>query len=380
MELIWASDDFTLGGKAYAGFPLLLNAEMESFTPANMFLRHHILKGRVKSKKSWASVGRAMYDYFSFLEVNEFDWRDVDYGEKKTLPAAYRDYSLEECGLSNSTVRQRIYYICQFYVYALNQGWVKRLPFDIDERKPSRGYGFFAHINARRSNRSNDLLPRKDKRLPKFLSPSKVLSLLNSISNPHHYMMVKFALSTGLRREELATFPLCYIFDPDQKNQNKRNFVISIDPSDGSGIKTKGSKARDIYISRRLLAETTRYIQKQRNERSSLSKTLTRTLFVNHQGAPYANGGKGIERIIRSYGARIGIRLHPHMLRHTYATLTLRALQVSRSHIDPLIFLQRQLGHASIETTMVYLDLLDEDTENAILEYDDELILGLETV
>lgn len=379
MELIWASDDFTLGGKSYAGFPLLLSEEMESFTPVNMFLRHHILKGRVKSKKSWASIGRAMYDYFSFLEVNDFDWRDVDYGEKKTLPAAYRDYSLEECRLSNSTVRQRLCYICQFYTYALSQGWIKRLPFDIDERKPSRGYGFFAHINARRNSRGNDLLPRKDKRLPKFLAPSKVLTLLKSISNPHHYMMVKFALLTGLRREELATFPLCYIHDPANTYEDKRNFVIHIDPSDGNGIKTKGSKARDIYVPRSLLVETARYIQKQRGERSSLQKTSSKTLFVNHQGAPYANGGKGIERIVRIYGSKIGIKLYPHMLRHTYATLTLRALQVSRSHIDPLIYLQRQLGHASIETTMVYLDILNEDAENAILEYDNELILGLET-
>ena len=61
------------------------------------------------------------------------------------------------------------------------------------------------------------------------------------------------------------------------------------------------------------------------------------------------------------------------MLRHTYATHTLCAMQRSNSGIDPLVFVQRQLGHSSIQTTMVYLHLVNERADEAVLAYDDEL-------
>ena len=74
-------------------------------------------------------------------------------------------------------------------------------------------------------------------------------------------------------------------------------------------------------------------------------------------------------------GAKVGIKVHPHMLRHTYATHTLVALQRQRgeTRLEPLVFLQKQLGHASIQTTMAYLHLVNEMADNAVLAYDDEL-------
>ncbi|MNL32922.1 site-specific tyrosine recombinase XerS [compost metagenome] len=68
------------------------------------------------------------------------------------------------------------------------------------------------------------------------------------------------------------------------------------------------------------------------------------------------------------------------MLRHTYATHTLVALQRNGSNLEPLVFVQRQLGHSSIQTTMVYLHLVNELADNAVLAYDDELSDGLGAV
>ncbi|MFC0468873.1 tyrosine-type recombinase/integrase, partial [Halomonas alkalicola] len=65
----------------------------------------------------------------------------------------------------------------------------------------------------------------------------------------------------------------------------------------------------------------------------------------------------------------------PHKLRHTYATHTLVTLQRNRAtnKIEPLAFLQMQLGHASIQTTMVYLHLINELADEAVLIYAEEL-------
>src|SRR5690606_7597437 len=143
---------------------------------------------------------------------------------------------------------------------------------------------------------------------------------------------------------------------------------------DGSGMVTKGSKPREIYISRQFMAELYRYVTKLRGERSSLSKTAQRPLFLNQFGELYGADGKSLNRIINNAGKRAGVKVHTHMLRHTYATHTLVSLQRNPANgLEPLVFIQRQLGHASVQTTMVYLHLVNEMADEAVLAYDDEL-------
>ncbi|MNX67672.1 Tyrosine recombinase XerD [compost metagenome] len=192
--------------------------------------------------------------------------------------------------------------------------------------------------------------------------------------------MIRLGLHTGLRRAEIASFPLAYIFDPDKAGRQERNIRIRLDPHDGHGMRTKGSKPRDIFISRRFLADLHRYVVQVRGERASLSRTQHKPLFLNQSGEPYADEGKRIERIVREIGKQADIKVHTHMLRHTYATHTLVALQRNGSNLEPLVFVQRQLGHSSIQTTMVYLHLVNELADNAVLAYDDELSDGLGAV
>ena len=374
MELIWATEDLVIAGRPYSGFPILLWDTMESCVPANDFFRHYLRRGAIGSVKSWPSTGRALYDFFSFLQVHDLDWRDVDYGEVKSIVASYRDYCLEQCELALSTTRQRLYYVCKFYEYAQTQKWVLRLPFNYEERRVTHQTGFLAHVDATGGKvMVNDVMPRAHSKLPKFLSRDQIAALLQAAENPHHRMMIQLALHTGLRREEIATFPLAYVFDPDRTHGHQRNIKISLDPHDGNDMLTKGAKARDIYVSRSFLFELHRYVVQVRGQRSSLSSTKHKQLFLNQFGEPFSNDGKGIERIVRNIGKKVGIKAYPHILRHTYATHTLVVLQRNRGGVEPLVFVQRQLGHRSIQTTMVYLHLINELADSAVLAYDDEL-------
>lgn len=376
MELVWATDDLIIAGHSYKGFPILLWESMESCVPANLFFRYYLLRGAIASKRSWPSTGRALYDFFSFLEAHTLDWRNVERGEEKNLVAAYRDYSLRTCNLAPNTVRQRITYVCKFYEFALKKRWVDCLPFAFEERRVSRQPGVLAHIDARRGLlMANDVMPRSQRSLPRFLTMLQVKNLLAAAVNPHHRMMIRLALHTGLRREEIAAFPLAYVFNPQDDKSSGRNLLIKLDPYDGSGMVTKGSKTRNIYISRNLMSELYRYVLKVRGERAHLSKTSQRALFLNHEGNAFGEDGKSLNRIISNIGKNAGIKVHTHMLRHTYATLTLLSLQRDPlCGVDPLVFLQRQLGHTSLNTTMMYLHLVNELADDAVLAYDDELI------
>lgn len=374
MELVWGTKDFVIAGQPYQGFPILLWDSMESCTQANQFFRHYLLRGDIGSKQSWPSTGRALYDYFSFLQAHDLDWRDVDRGEAKSLVAAYRDYCLKTCELARNTTRQRLTYICKFYEFALEKGWVQRLPFGHEERTVKHETSFLEHVDASGGKALvNDVMPRRHKPLPKFLSMAQTKSLLAVADNPHHRIMIQLALRTGLRRNELATFPVAYVFDPDKAGRTERNLRIRLDPFDGSGMETKGSKERDIWVSRKFMSVLYRYVTKVRGERASLGKNQ-KALLLNHLGETYGSAGKSLNRIISETGKLAEIEVHAHMLRHTYATHTLVNLQRNpQNGLDPLVFLQRQLGHSSIQTTMVYLHLINEMADEAVLAYDDEL-------
>lgn len=373
MQLVSATEDLVIGGLPYPGFPILLWDSMAGCVPVNHFFRHYLLRGAIGSAKSWAPTGRALYDYFSFLQAHELFWEDVNRGEAKTLLAAYRDYCLRIAKLARSTVRNRLLYVCEFYEFALRQGWICRLPYSYEARRGRRSRGLLEHLH-RGDQVARDVMPRAHLSLPKFLSEEQVKSLLAVASNPHHRMIVRLALGSGLRKEELATFPLAYVCNPDRL-ANTRNVRIDLDPSDGSGIKTKGSRGRVIFISRRLMRDLHQYAVHNRGERASLSSGAQRPLFLNQDGRPYSADGKSLDRIVRLIGQRAGLRVWTHMLRHTYATHTLVALQRDRvgNRLEPLVFLQKQLGHASPQSTLIYLHLIQELADDAVLAYDGEL-------
>lgn len=64
-------------------------------------------------------------------------------------------------------------------------------------------------------------------------------------------------------------------------------------------------------------------------------------------------------------GKKAGIAkgVHPHMLRHTYATELYRETKDIR-------LVQKALGHASLATTMIYTHIVDDDMETAMRALD----------
>ena len=380
MRLVTATDDIVIGGLPYPGFPILLRDDMRSCTEVNQFLRHYLLRGAIGSPKSWASTGRALYDYFSFLQAHDLAWDDEAAGLRSFI-AAYRDYCFKVAGLARSTVRNRLLYVCEFYAFAHGQGLIAELPFGREGGARRGTRGFLRHVEAVGKAQVRDVMPRARKALPRYLTPSEVQALLAAATNPHHHMLLRLALGTGMRKEELATFPRAYVLDPDLAGRPERNIRVSLDPRDGHGMRTKGDKPRDIYIARALMKDLNHYAVHGRGLRASLAAHRHEPLLLNQCGQPFSADGKSLDRIVRLIGQRAGLRVWPHLLRHTYATHTLVALQQQRdrNRIEPLVFVQQQLGHASIQTTMVYLHLVNELADEAVLAYDAELDADVDT-
>jgi integrase/recombinase XerD len=76
-----------------------------------------------------------------------------------------------------------------------------------------------------------------------------------------------------------------------------------------------------------------------------------------------------VEKVFQHYSRKSGVILHPHVLRHTHATVLVRSYLQDGEPVD-WKFVQERLGHASVVTTMqVYTHLTNDDRKQAYERY-----------
>lgn len=377
MELVFADEGFQINGVSYPGFPIILTAELRSIPEVSAFLIYRCLhRGRVESKHTWASYGQALYDYLGFLNAANRDWRDVGFFELGSSPlAAYRDWSMRSCGLSENTINLRLRVVCSFYNYARRQGWIERVPYDVETVRVAVNSVFLAHVDVTGGYvASPDILVKGKRTAIKILTKEQVRIFLNAVSCSTQKLIARLALSSGLRKEELLTFPSSYIFDPAQISKGSSHFRVFCSPKD---MELKGNKAREIDIPRSLMAALWQYKIHERNRSMQTSCVESIPLFLSRYGVPYSPKGQSLNHMWKDLG--LPFTVTPHMLRHTYATHTLHDMRRRKSVIDPLLYVRDRLGHSSVATTQRYLHLIsmiEDDVMGEYQEFIDSVCVG----
>lgn len=110
----------------------------------------------------------------------------------------------------------------------------------------------------------------------------------------------------------------------------------------------KGSKERLVPIAGQAGIAIQEYLQHGRpflRAKKAARRPDPNALFLNVRGGRLTR--QAVFGIVRDYGARVGLQLHPHTLRHSFATHMLQGGAELRA-------LQEMLGHADISTTQVY--------------------------
>jgi integrase/recombinase XerD len=178
--------------------------------------------------------------------------------------------------------------------------------------------------------------PKRPIRLPEVLSREEVERLIQSAASPLHRIWLLLLYATGIRREELVRLKAGDI--------DSGRMLIRI--SQG-----KGKKDRNVMLSPRLLQELRDYW------RAANPKPQT---YLFPSKGPHPNGdvpmtSKSVWDAVRQAAARAGLdkRVHPHTLRHCFATHLLESGTDLRS-------IQLLLGHADIKTTSRYLHLSEQ--------------------
>ena len=222
-------------------------------------------------------------------------------------PEQIREYTahlFRDRKLSDNTVNQRVGALRFFFLKTLKRPWSgDEMPY-----------------------------PKKKIHLPVIWSPEEVACLIDAAPIPFYRTILMTLYGTGVRRAELAALKLTDV--------DAARMVLHV--QDG-----KGGKDRDIVLSPHLLDELRAHYRR-------LARKPSVWLFPGGRWhtADYPISDKVVWHACREAAQRAGINkpLHPHTLRHCFATHLLEGGADLRT-------IQLLLGHADLRETMIYRHL-----------------------
>lgn len=377
MNLYLSDHRFQVGGQPYAGFPILVDSAGKIVEIALHFFVDRLLRsGSARDPKTWKAYGQHLYDYFGFLEAKNLRWDVVPSWNSGDVPALahYVKWCDASVGNSPGYINDKLGTIKRFYSWAKEAGLINELPFrSLDITSPGRTGGRLAHADGRaRRVRTADVNLREPAREVRVLTRSQVDALLRGTINPTHRAVMHLGLSAGLRAEELATFPADYVIDCSRLPKNAKSVAVRLDPK---RMETKNAKARTVRISVACMDALWQYRATVREQLLQRSRTAQDVLFLTRFGVPYQ--ADGFVQPLARVGRRLDFHLHPHMLRHTFATHTLASLEdrkrAGQLRGSPLVVVMELLGHTSITTTSRYLHFIDAIDDGYATRYQAEI-------
>jgi integrase/recombinase XerD len=181
---------------------------------------------------------------------------------------------------------------------------------------------------------------KRPKTLPVFLTKEEIKRLINSIENPRHKLMIEIMYSAGLRLSELVHLKV-------QDLEITKNY--------GWVRHGKGDKDRLFIIAERLKEKLKRHIKEENLEYYSY-------MF---KGRKNHISQRSVQEIVKKAAKKANIKknVHPHTLRHSFATHLIEN-DYSVYDVQPI------LGHASSETTMTYVHMANPKMINIKSPYD----------
>jgi integrase/recombinase XerD len=219
-------------------------------------------------------------------------------------------------------------------------------------RRISAARAFYAHqvlLGVRTDNPAAELeSPRRRPKLPRTLSPREAERLIEAAAGTtpralRDAALVELLYGGGLRVSEAVGLERAGI-DLDER------LVRCVG---------KGNKERIVPIGRSATEALRRYLSRGR---PYLDRRLRPELFLNAKGGPLTRAGAFL--ILRRLAEQAGLeadRVHPHLLRHSFATHLLEGGADLRS-------VQEMLGHADLATTQIYTHVSDRRRRETYFE------------
>lgn len=275
----------------------------------------HLQYERNYSPKTVASYQSDIEKFFDFLLKEGVLMDQVDL-------IVIRNFLTNELqnGISKRSCRRRLSALKQFYSFMQKKGWVEDNP--------------FLYIQT----------PKTEKKYPHALYKEQVQEVLknNALRTDELVVRDQAILSVlyycGLRAAELVALTM--------QDVNLRNRMLVVKHG-------KGNKERLVPFTDECRDAVQKYLTEERPKLAVKSEKLQSTLFLNSKGNPLTT--RGLEYILDSIQQKTGtfVGLHPHILRHSFATHLLE-------NGADLRVIQDLLGHKSLNATQVYTHVTAE--------------------
>jgi len=180
-------------------------------------------------------------------------------------------------------------------------------------------------------------IPRREATVPAFLTPSEVEAMIACSYSLRNAFTISLLYSSGIRLSELIQLNRGQIVD--------RQFTVI----------GKGNKPRLCFIDERTEHLMEHYLR-TREDRAD-------ALIISAQNKARMTP-TNVQLLIRNSATRAGItkKVTPHTLRHSFATNFLR-------NNGNMRYLSTMLGHASLDTTMMYAHVVDNDLKDQYKKY-----------
>jgi integrase/recombinase XerC len=261
-------------------------------------------------------IRSAEYTFFTFLDREKVDFsRAID----RELVRKYIVW-LHDHEIANSSINRRLSALRSFYKFLLVEEKVDASPLPVGTHE-------------KKSPRSS-LSVKTDRHIPDFLTSGEVEQLLNTpnLTKPEgkrDRAILELLYAAGLRVSEITGLDTG---DVDFESREIR-------------VTGKGNKERIVLIGIPALAALTDYVNNVRP--GFLAGRADNALFISKFGQRLID--RRMQKMLKRYAAAAGIEknIHPHVLRHTFATHMLDGGADLR-------VVQELLGHADLSTTQIY--------------------------
>lgn len=173
--------------------------------------------------------------------------------------------------------------------------------------------------------------PKNEKKIPAVLTKQEILKLINSAETHKSKLILQLLYSSGLRVSEVV---------------NLKPADLDLNENIGWVREGKGKKDRMFIFSQKLSNKLKKFIDKHKNWGYLFSSTKPLTT-------------RNIQKIVQKIAQKAGIEkeVHPHTIRHSFATHLLDA------GVDIRV-IQECLGHSNISTTMIYTHISKEQMKS----------------
>jgi integrase/recombinase XerD len=340
---------------------MLLDKDGIPVVPVMKYLKY--LDNTGKSSNTLKTYCYALKQYFTYLVELQKDYKEIGVKDLAEFVGWLRNpfesgrvtpLRQVEAKRTEKSVNLIITVVTNLYDYLYRNQEIQnditdKLKRQVFRRGHGQYKGFLHHLDEGKPTNKNILKMKEPRRKPKALHKDEVEHIYESTTNIRDRLLIQLLFETGLRiGEALSLFMEDFIFD--HKNGHRIRLTDRGELENGAKLKTG---ERELHVSQGLMDLYDDYLYNVIDDLEIDTNFVFVKLRGNRIGQPMND--RDVRALFKVLCKKTGMHIHPHLLRHTHATIYYRQTKDIKQ-------VQERLGHANIQTTMnMYVHPSEED-------------------